>query len=180
MRQSALYRVDAKRGQLLGIAASQCVNLVFTMNYVERTLLGISRENDRVEPLATLIGTLIAFCLLADGKLCSLERDARQSDRCAFVVYDIVLNDDNQTMDLKNTDREKVSSNCDQLYQTYEEATNAVHLGQKRHECNTEPLYQTFDDEVISAVRLEQKLQISDEVVKRSGSCSSGQDSGIQ
>lgn len=162
--------MDAVRGQLLGLSASESMNLVFTMNAAERTLLGISRESDEVVPLARLVGTPLAFCVLDDGKVCVLERDARQPLRRAFLVYDIDTDAVDQTVQLKEKEKE----------------------GKRQSKPpapapNGNPLYQNVnDEEVITALRLGKKQQErfeSDTVVMRPDSAigsSIGQDEGFQ
>ena len=107
------------RGQLVGLAASESMNLVFTMNSADCTLLGISRETDEISPLGHLTGTPLAFCVLEDGKVCSFECDARDPQRCAFLVYDIDSNALEQWLQLK--EKEKQAKN-----QASEQSTTKV------------------------------------------------------
>ena len=137
------------RGQLVGLAASESMNLVFTMNAAERTLLGISRENDEVVPLARLVGTPLAFCVLEDGKVCSFERDARQPQRRAFLVYDIDSDAVEQTVLMNEKEKEakrqasaQAATNEDQLYANLDndEVFTSLRLGKKQptdYESNT-------------------------------------------
>ena len=159
------------RGQLVGLAASESMNLVFTMNAAERTLMGISRESDEVVPLAHLVGTPLAFCVLEDGKVCSLERDARQPQRRAFLVYDIDSDAVEQTVLMKEKEQEAKKQALAQA------ATNG---GQLIMNVNVE------DDEVITSLRLGRKQPTdyeSDTIMMHpdsAGDASSGKFEGFQ
>ena len=120
------------------------MNLVFTMNAAKRTLLGISRENDEVVPLGRLAGIPLAFCVLEDGKVCSIERDARQPQRREFLVYDIDSDAVEQTVLMKEKEQEAKRQASAQT------ATNGDQLIMN---VNVE------DDEVITSLRFGKKQQ---------------------